>query len=95
MTSSHLAALVVDTGPGCQQDVRNDQVTLPAGGEQGRPHPAVDTVHIRPIQQQHLDGIMLYVWQYYVICVAIFILCYMCGNIYNMLYVWQYLYLLV
>ena len=52
---THLATLMIDTGPGCQEDVSNDQVTLPAGREQGRPHPAVNTVHIRPIQQQNLD----------------------------------------
>ena len=55
LVTTHLATLVIDTGPGCQEDVCNDQVTLPAGREQGRPHPTVNTVHIRPIQQQNLD----------------------------------------
>ena len=53
--SAHLAALVVDAGPGCEQDVGYDQVPLPAGGEQRRPHPAVHTVHISPVEQQNLE----------------------------------------
>ena len=54
MVTAHLATLMVDTGPGCEEDVSNDQVTLPAGGEQGRPHATVHTVHISAVEQQHL-----------------------------------------
>ena len=53
--STHLAALVVHAGPGSQEDVSNDEVTLPASREQGRPHPAVNTIYIRPIKQQNLS----------------------------------------
>ena len=55
MVTAHLAALVVDAGPGSEEDVGDDQVTLPAGGEQRRPHAAVHTVHIRAVEQQHLQ----------------------------------------
>ena len=55
MVTAHLAALMINAGPGSEQDVGYDQVTLPAGREQRRPHAAVHTVHIRAIEQQHLQ----------------------------------------
>ena len=58
MVTAHLAALVVDAGPGCEENVSNDQVTLPAGGEQGRPHATVHTVHVSAVEQQHLQCTM-------------------------------------
>ena len=46
---------MVDAGPGSEQDVSYDQVTLPTGGEQGRPHAAAHTVHISAVEQQNLQ----------------------------------------
>ena len=49
-----LTALVVDIRPGREEDVSDDEVTLPAGGQQGRPVPPVHAVDLGAVEEKNL-----------------------------------------